>query len=276
MQDLFRVVVLGIVQGLTEFLPISSSGHLIVARELFGWEFSNDLTVDVALHLGTTLAVLAFFWREWAQMLGSGARWVAGRGRVANTNVVFGHRMLFLLFVGSLPAAAVGAAFDSYIEENVRSPLVVGAMLIVFAAVLYAAERLSDGERRIGSSGWADAVWVGCAQAVSLVPGVSRAGVTISAALSRGYRREDAARFSFLLATPVIIGAGGLKILEAVADGIPREDIGLLLAGAAVAAITGWMAIGYLLRLVRTTSFLPFVVYRVVVGVFVLVYFGLF
>jgi undecaprenyl-diphosphatase len=274
MQDLFRVVVLGIVQGLTEFLPISSSGHLILTRELFGWEFKNDLTVDVALHLGTTVAVLAFFWREWLQMLSSGVRWAASGGRAAEADAVFGHRMLFLLFVGSLPAAAVGAAFDSYIEENVRSPFVVGAMLIVFAGVLYGAERLSRGERGMGSSGWADAVWVGCAQAVSLVPGVSRAGVTISAALVRGYKREDAARFSFLLATPVIVGAGGLKILEAVADGIAREDVGLMLAGATVAAITGWLAIGYLLRLVRTTSFLPFVIYRLVLGVFVLVYFA--
>jgi undecaprenyl-diphosphatase len=272
MEDLFRIIVLGIVQGLTEFLPISSSGHLILVRDFFGWEFSDDLTFDLALHLGTTAAVLAFFWREWLLMLQSGARWVTGRGR--HDDPVFNHGLLALLVVGSVPAAIVGFLFGDYIEEHVRSPVVVGVMLIIFGVILFVAERVGRGRRDIASSSWADAIWVGCAQAISLIPGVSRSGVTISAGLARDYTRFDAARFSFLLSTPVIVGAGGLKLLEALAEGISGRDMGLMLVGATVAAVTGWLAIRYLLIYVQTSSYLPFVIFRVVMGVFVIIYFA--
>ena len=274
MEDLLRAAALGIVQGLTEFLPISSSGHLILTRELFGWEFANDLTFDVALHLGTTLALVAYFWREWLQMLRSGTRWLAAGGRDPDPVSVYGSRLLFLLFIGSLPAAVVGFIFDNWVEEKVRSPFVVGAMLITFGLALLAAENLGRRLRAIDSCGWRDVLWIGAAQAVSLVPGVSRSGVTISAALGRGFSRQEAARLSFLLATPVIVGAGTLKLSEALVDGIPGEDVGTILLGAAVAAAVGWLAIHYLLRLVKSGTYLPFVAYRLLAGVFVLVYFA--
>ena len=274
MEELLRAVALGIVQGLSEFLPISSSGHLIVTRDLFGWDFSDDLTFDVALHLGTTVALLAFFWREWLRMLRSGLLWATNGGRDRQADPVYHSRLLFLLALGSIPAAIVGLVFDRYVGDTVRSPLVVGAMLVAFGAVLFAAERLGSGRRSVGDCGWRDAVWIGSAQAVSLVPGVSRSGVTISAALSLGFTRQEAARFSFLLATPVIVGAGALKVAEALTDGIPREDIGVIVVGAAAAAVVGWLAIHYLLRLVQSGSYLPFIAYRVLVGVFVLAYFA--
>lgn len=274
MEDLLRAVALGIVQGLSEFLPISSSGHLIVTRDLFGWDFSDDLTFDVSLHLGTTVALVAFFWREWLRMLRGGLLWVANGGREPQSDPVYHSRLLFLLALGSIPAAAVGLVFDSYVEETVRSPLVVGVMLVAFGAVLFIAESLGSRRRGVESCGWRDALWIGSAQALSLVPGVSRSGITIAAALSRGFTRQEAARFSFLLATPVIVGAGALKVIEALADGIPREDIGTIVVGAAVAAAVGWLAIRYLLKLVQSGSYLPFVAYRVLVGAFVLVYFA--
>jgi undecaprenyl-diphosphatase len=274
MEDLLRAVVLGIVQGLTEFLPISSSGHLIVTRELFGWDFSDDLTFDVALHLGTTVAVVSFFWREWLLMLRGGLAWLAGRGSEPDPDPVYNARLLFLLALGSVPAAAVGLAFDLALEDEVRSSFVVGAMLIVFGAVLYAADRLGRRSRTVQSSSWRDALLIGAAQAVSLVPGVSRAGVTITAALARDYRRPDAARLSFLLSTPVIVGAGLLKLGEAAVEGIPRDDLGVIAAGAVTAAVVGWLTIRYLLRLLRTGTFLPFVLYRFGLGAFVLVYFA--
>src|SRR3990172_4082644 len=195
MEDLLRAAALGIVQGLTEFLPISSSGHLIITRELFGWDFADDLTFDVALHLGTILALLVYFWREWLQMLRGGLRWGMG-DRDPGKTTVYGGRLLLLLLIGSLPAAIVGLIFDNYVEEKVRSPLVVGAMLLTFGVVLFAAENLGRRLRRIDSCGWRDVLWIGSAQAGSLVPGVSRAGVTISAALSRGFRRQEAGRRS--------------------------------------------------------------------------------
>jgi undecaprenyl-diphosphatase len=272
--DELRAIVIGLVQGLTEFLPISSSGHLIVVRELFHWHFlEDDLTFDVALHLGTTVAVLAYFWREWLAML---AALLPGRKTTsvpANPGSIYNSRFLMLLVIGSLPAAVVGFALNDWVENEVRSPLVVGAMLIVFGLVLLFAERLSPKVRQIAGAGWGDALLVGCAQAVSLVPGVSRSGITITAALVRGFRREDAARFSFLLATPVIVGAGSLKMIQAIRDGIPSSDVPVLLVGTVTASIVGWASIGYLLRLVQTQSYAPFIAYRVLAGVFFLVYF---
>ncbi len=274
MEDLLRAAALGIVQGLTEFLPISSSGHLIITRELFGWDFADDLTFDVALHLGTTLALLVFFWREWLLMLRGGLRWLTGGDGDPDPGSAYGGRLLFLLLIGAVPAAVVGFIFDNWVEEKVRSPLVVAAMLLTFGVVLFAAENLGRRLRAIDSCRWRDVLWIGCAQAVSLVPGVSRAGITISAALGRGFSRQEAARLSFLLATPVIVGAGTLKLGEALVDGIPSEDIGTILVGAAVAAAVGWLAIRYLLRLVQSGTYLPFVVYRLLAGGFVLAYFA--
>ena len=274
MEERLRVAVLAIVQGVTGFLPISSSGHLIITRELFGWEFEDDLTLDVALHLGTTVAVLTYFWKEWAAMLRAAVRWLAVRGRDAPRDAVYDHRLLMLLMLGSLPAAAIGLALNDFVEENVRSPVVVGAMLIVFAVVLFGADFLSSRRRSVGDCGWLDALLVGAAQAIALVPGVSRSGVTVSAALSRGFERVDGTRFSFLLATPIIVGAGGVRLLEALADGIPSGDLGMMAAGAAVAAVTGWLAIRYLLARLGTSGFLPFVLYRLAVGAFILVYFA--
>lgn len=272
--DELKAIVIGLVQGLTEFLPISSSGHLIVVRELFHWHFlEDDLTFDVALHLGTTVAVLAYFWREWLEMLGA----LLPRRRTvsvtANPGSIYDSRFLILLVVGSLPAAIVGFGLNDWVENEVRSPQVVGIMLIAFGVVLLLAERLGQKVRQIASAGWADALLVGCAQAVSLVPGVSRSGVTITAALARGFRREDAARFSFLLATPVIVGAGLLKMTEAILEGIPSSDLPVLLVGTVTASIVGWASIGYLLRLVQTRSYAPFIVYRILAGVFFFVYF---
>jgi undecaprenyl-diphosphatase len=273
--DELRAIVIGLVQGLTEFLPISSSGHLIVVRELFHWHFlEDDLTFDVALHLGTTVAVLAYFWREWLEMLGA---LLPGRrsARVSvNPGSIYNSRFLMLLVVGSLPAALVGFALNDWVENEVRSPVIVGAMLIVFGLGLLFAERLGQKVRQIAGAGWGDAIVIGCAQAVALVPGVSRSGVTITTALARGFRREDAARFSFLLATPVIVGAGLVKMVQAVHDGIPSGDVPVLLVGTVTAAVAGWASIGYLLRLVQTQSYAPFVVYRILAGVFFLAYFA--
>jgi undecaprenyl-diphosphatase len=275
--DELRAIVIGLVQGLTEFLPISSSGHLIIVREMFHWHFlEDDLTFDVALHLGTTVAVLAYFWREWLQMA---TALLPGRqtssAPAANPDSIYNSRFLMLLIAGSLPAAIVGVALGDWVENEVRSPLVVGAMLIVFGLVLLFAEQVGRKTRQIAGAGWGDALLVGCAQAVSLVPGVSRSGITITAALVRGFRREDAARFSFLLATPVIVGAGLFKMAEAARDGIPSSDVPVLLLGTVAASVVGWASIGYLLRLVQTQSYAPFIVYRVLAGMFFLIYFSL-
>jgi undecaprenyl-diphosphatase len=273
MEDILRAVALGVIQGLTEFLPISSSGHLIVARELFGWEFADDLTFDVALHLGTTAAVIAFFWSEWLAMLRSGWDWLRRRDRpLDDPETAYDARLLVLLAIGSVPAAISGVFFDVVLD--VRSPVVVGVMFIVFGIVLFIVDRRTRGQRDIASADAADAGWVGTAQAVSLIPGVSRSGITICAAMLRGFSREQAARFSFLLATPAILGAGVLKGVEAAVEGIPTEDIDAIIVGATVSAVVGWLSIRFLLRLLQTGTFAPFVVYRLLVGTAIVVYFS--
>lgn len=274
MEDILRAVVLGIVQGLSEFLPISSSGHLIVTRDLFHWQFTDNLTFDVALHVGTTLAVLAYFWREWLEMFRSALRWAAG-DREPRLTEVYDARIFGLIVLGSIPVAILGAAFESKVESEIRDPIVVGAMLIVFSAVLLIADRAGRGQRAISDASWRDAMLIGGAQAISLVPGVSRSGITISAGLFRNFNRQDAARYSFLLSTPAIGGAALLKFSEAVNNGTITDNLDQMLIGAAASAVVGWLAIAYLMRLVQTRSFFPFVVYRLVAGAFFVVYFAL-
>lgn len=277
MEDVLRAIVLGIIQGLTEFLPISSSGHLIIARDLFNWEFADDLTFDVALHLGTTVAVLVFFRNEWLYMIRGGLARVSGGFEAPESpfGTVYDERLLWLLALGSIPTAIAGLTIDRWFEDDLREPLVVGVMLIVFGVVLFTAERLGSRTREIGETNWHDAVFIGLAQAISLVPGTSRSGVTISAGLFRGMTRTAAARFSFLLLTPAIVGAGLLKGAEAINDGIPSGDIDIIVVGAVVSAIVGFLSIGWLLRLVQVYTYLPFVVFRLAMGTFVLLYFGL-
>lgn len=273
MEHFLQAIALGIVQGATEFLPISSSGHLIVTRELFGWEFSDDLTFDVALHLGTTIAVFAYFWPQWVEMARRSLSWLANRGRAPEPVSVYSVRLLSLLILGSIPAALVGLPLEGYVEDNVRSPIVVGAMLLTFGFILMLSERIGKRQRSIDKCNWQDALIIGCAQAMSLVPGVSRSGATITAGLGRNLTREDAARFSFLLATPVIAGAGLIKIAQAASDGIPRDDLAAMAGGTFAAAIIGWLAIRYLLMLLQTRGYGAFVFYRLAAGVFVLSYF---
>jgi undecaprenyl-diphosphatase len=272
MEDFLRAIVLGIVQGLSEFLPISSSGHLIVVRDLLQWQFTDNLTFDVALHVGTTVAVLAYFWREWLAMLQAALRWLFGQ-RERRVGEVYNEHILGLIVLGSIPVAILGLAFESKVEEEIRDPVVVGAMLIVFAGVLFAAERFGRGHRSLSEATWRDAALIGGAQAISLVPGVSRSGATIAAGLFRNFGRQDAARYSFLLSTPAIGGAALLKFSEAAGNGTLNDNLDQMLGGAAAAAIVGWLAIAYLMRLVQTRSFLPFIVYRVLAGAFFVIYF---
>ena len=273
MEDVLRAIILGIVQGLTEFLPVSSSGHLIAVRELFDWQFADDLTFDVSLHLGTTIAVLVFFWREWTRMLRSALRRLTGERRLGSAGA-YDDRMLFFVAAGSVPVAIVGLALNSWIEDEIRSPIVVGAMLIAFGLTLAFAEWAGRRQRTLSDLGLRDALLIGLVQAVSLVPGVSRSGVTISAGLLLGFTREEAARFSFVLSTPAILGAGMLTLGEAIRDDTLSGNLDVIIAGTVVAAVVGWLSIGVLLRLVQSRSFLPFVVYRLAAGAFLVAYFA--
>lgn len=274
MEDVFRAIVLGIVQGLTEFLPISSSGHLVVIRRLFHWSETDSLTFDVALHVGTTIAVLAYFWREWLAMARSVLLWITRRAEPSRIRHPYDHHVFALIVLGSIPVAIAGLALESWFEDHVRDPVVIGSALMTFALVLFAAERFGRPQRTLEEATPLDAIFIGLAQACSLVPGVSRSGFTISAGLFRGFTRQDAARYSFLLSTPAIGGAALLKFSEAANDGTLGDDLGPILVGAAVSAVVGWIAIAGLMRLIQTRSFTPFVVYRLLAGAFCIVYFS--
>jgi undecaprenyl-diphosphatase len=272
MEDILRAIVLGIVQGLTEFLPISSSGHLIIARELFGWDFEDDLTFDVALHMGTLLAVLIYFRNEWRLMLQSLVSMLPGQERAPEATNPYNERLFLLLVIGSIPTAIAGFTLDTWAEDELREAVVVGFTLIIGGLILLLAERIGKRTREIEHANWRDAVIIGGAQALSLIPGVSRSGATITAALLDNFDRPDAARFWFLLAAPAIAGAGIFKLGDAAAGGVDSGDIPAMIAGTITAGIVGWLAIAVLLRYVQTRSYLPFVIYRVGLGIFTLIF----
>jgi len=264
--DLVRAVVLGIVQGLTEFLPVSSSGHLVLIPALFGWD-DQGLAFDVGLHGGTLLALLAYFWRDWYVMFRTGLADLARHG-ARTSNWRTDTRLLWLLALGSLPAGVVGLLFNDWIEAHVRQPWLVAIMLALMGTVMLLADRLAANRRPIATVGMTDALIIGVGQALALVPGVSRSGATVTAGLARGLRREDAVRFAFLLGTPAFVGALLLKSADLAAlSGTEARD---MLVGFATSAIVGFVAIHFLLRWVRTRSLLVFVLYRYAVAILAL------
>ncbi len=269
--EIVRAIVLGIVQGLSEFLPVSSSGHLILVRDLFRWP-DDGLAFDVGLHLGTLTALLVYFWREWLRMLTAMlSAWRRYGPHIRQHEPM--AQLPWLLALGTVPAGIVGLLFGDWIEEHGREAWIVGVVLILFAGVMLVAERLGDRNRTLLGVGPVDAILIGVAQAVALIPGVSRSGVTISAALFRGLTREDAARFAFLLGTPTFIGAGILKANDL--RGESGSDAVQLLIGFFASMVVGFAAIHGLLNFLRRRSLNSFAVYRVLIGGITLVAVGL-
>lgn len=267
---ILQAIVLGIVQGLSEFLPISSSGHLQLVPWLFGWESLQNRpglqrTFDLALHVGTFAGALFYFRADAVRLTTA----VVGSGRRRSIRTG-DERLAWLIVVASLPAATIGFVLDQVLED--RSPeLVVGLMLVIFGVVLWLADRRSA-DRSIDDYSLRDALLMGFAQALALQPGVSRSGATISAGRFLGLDRVAATRVSFLMSLPIIGGAGIYKGIDvAMAGGIPAGFAPAFVWGMAAAALTGFAAVWGLLRLVQARTFTPFVVYRVLVGLAVIV-----
>ncbi len=251
-----HALVLGILQGLGEFLPISSSGHLIVAPWLFGWPDSG-LSFDVALHLGTLLAVAAAFWRDWLRLIGAFLRAPPGGRVLADPD----SRLLVYLALATVPGALAGLLLEKWAETVFRAPGLVAGMMAMLGLILWLADRRAnripgDDDQHVSLR---DALIIGFAQALAIVPGTSRSGATISAALFLGHQREEAARFSFLLALPITAGAALVKVPHLFRAG---SDTGPVLIGMAAAALSGFLAIRLLLTYVRTRTYMPFVLYR--------------
>jgi undecaprenyl-diphosphatase len=240
-------LILGAVQGLTEFLPVSSSAHLIIVPWLMRWD-DPGLAFDVALHLGTLLALLIYYWREWLEM---------GLSLASGDPVP--RRLLFLLILASVPGAIIGVAFEKQAETIFRTPALIAGATAVLGIILWMADRYGGQKRSITDLTVLDAVVIGLSQALAIVPGVSRSGATITMARMLGIEREDAANFSFLMATPIIAGAGMVETPRIALSGL-NVQLGW---GFVAAAVFGLLAIAGLIRFVRTRSYRPFAWYRV-------------
>lgn len=269
--DLLRAAILGIIQGLAEFLPISSSGHLILVPALFNWE-DQGLAFDVGLHCGTLLVLLAYFWRDWARMITGGLRDLF-QHRLRFADHSGESRLLWLIAFGSIPAGVVGLLFNDWIEENVRQPWVVAITLAAFGIVMLLADRRTSNRRTMEGIGLADAAFIGLAQAAALIPGVSRSGATLCAGLFRDIRRDDAARFAFLLGTPAFVGAAALTARDL--TGLSGREGVELAIGFAMSAAVGFAVIHFLLRYLRTRTLLPFVLYRFAIAAVTLIIGGI-
>jgi undecaprenyl-diphosphatase len=250
-----HAIVLGIIQGLTEFLPVSSSAHLTLAPWLLHWQ-DPGLAFDVALHLGTLAALLAYYWRQWLAMAKSVFK-DEGQGR----------RLLLLLIIASIPGAIFGFLLEQRAETTFRSPLLIASALAALGVVLWWTDKRSAQSRGINEIAIGDALLIGVFQALALIPGVSRSGITITVARALGVRRPDAANFSFLMATPIIAGAGLLKAHEIA----HAANVGALVAGFVAAAVAGLLAITVLVRFVRAHSYILFAWYRITAAVLVVI-----
>ena len=266
---IIHAIVLGLVQGLSEFLPISSSGHLLLTPWLFGWNDFSDVSVekafDVALHLGTLIAVIAYFRKDLVVYVRDGLRMVVQKEKPRTSE----GRLAWLLVVASIPAALFGAIAGNWIDEHLGKPVIIAASLIFFGLLLAWADRRL-GKRKFEEMNSRDAIVIGLAQVIALNPGTSRSGISISAARILGFDRDTAVRFSFLLSVPVTAGAVAVKLLELFKDGIPEGLVMPMIVGIVTAGISGWLAVAGLLKLIRSKSFDAFVIYRVIAGVAIL------
>ncbi len=259
--SLFHIIVLAVIQGITEFLPISSSGHLVLTPGLMGW-LDQGLTIDVAVHVGTLFAVVVYLRREvWSI--------VRGLARLFVGKFDEGARLAALIVVASIPVMAAGLGVKVLLGDATRAPLVIGWAFIVFGVILYFGDRYGLTIRRINHLTWSNALIIGLAQALAIIPGSSRAGVTITMARILGFERQDSARFSMLLAIPAIAGAGVIQGIEVVRSG--RLEIlpdGLM--AASFSFLTALLAIWAMMSWLQRQSYTPFVVYRIIVGIIIL------
>jgi undecaprenyl-diphosphatase len=267
--DIIQAIVLGIVQGLTEFIPVSSSGHLVIVPWLLGWGHQS-LLFDTILHWGTLLSIVAVFWRDlWAIFVATLASMV--RGSLVDPNA----RLGWFIVVGSIPAAVMGLLFKDFFEALFNSPLTVGLCMLCTAAILAGSEQLA--KRGIACDDlttmhWRQAILIGLAQAIALAPGISRSGSTMATGLATGIRRDEAARFSFLLGAPVFFGAALLQLIDTleVAPGDVTAQLPALLVGMAVSTVVGYLVIRWLLAYLRGHSLYIFAIYCLVMGLLVI------
>jgi undecaprenyl-diphosphatase len=264
MDLVFQAIVIGIVQGLTEFLPVSSSAHLILVPQLLGWDnpFLNSASFDVMLHMGTLLALVVYFWRDILDLIAAGFASIRDRSLAGDPN----RRLAWLLVISVIPAALLGVLGESFFDTYFREPdrlIYVCGILIVGAIILFIAERVGTRSRALDQANTTDAAVIGVAQAFALFPGISRSGITLAAGLFRGLKRDSAARFAFLIGIPVIAGAGFWKTRELISAPPGSADYAALAAGFIAAAIAGFLAIRFMLSFLKVHSTGIFIAWRI-------------
>ncbi|NOQ89197.1 MAG: undecaprenyl-diphosphate phosphatase [Gammaproteobacteria bacterium] len=259
--DLLQIIVLALVQGLTEFLPISSSAHLILVPYITGWA-DQGLAFDVAVHIGTLSAVVLYFRKEISEMFFA---WFASfKGKHSEDS-----KLAWGVLIGTIPVGIAGLLFKDVISEHLRTPLVIAITTILFGFLLWYADWSGKRNRDEHTMSWKDIIFVGCAQAIALIPGTSRSGITITAGLMIGLTAPAAARFSFLLSIPVIILAGGVETLEYL-EVASIDDKNDLIIGALISAVSAYLCIHYFLMLLERIGMTPFVIYRLLLGIVLL------
>ena len=263
--SIFQSAILAIVQGITEFLPVSSTAHLVLIPWLLGWP-DPGLTFSVAVHGGTLIAVLTYFWRDWVDLLKAGFR----LGDPSSKEIRENRNLLFYLAVATLPGGLAGFFFESFVQKDFRHHLVISGALIIIALVMWQADRLYSPKKNLGGVSFWNALIIGLAQSTAIIPGVSRSGATISAGLFLNMSREASARFSFLLSAPIIGGAALKTGMNVWNEGLPQEILWSFAVGIIVSAIVGYLIIFWFLKYLRQKTFKIFVVYRIALGVLVL------
>ena len=263
--DFSQITFLAILQGLTEFLPISSSGHLILPSLLFSWE-DQGLTFDVAVHVGTLLAVVLYFYRDLYRLT---AAWLVSFSARRNTE---DSRLAWMLIVATIPAGLAGLLFNQAVEEYGRSLFVIAWASIGFALLLAWSEKAGSRQRSLQDLDWKTILLIGFAQMLALIPGTSRSGITMTAALFCNLNRQAAARFSFLMSIPIILATGVLKTTELMGQTSAAVDWLVLLYGAGLSALVAYISIHFFLQLIQVIGFMPFVIYRLVLGLSLLLF----
>ncbi|MBT7409759.1 MAG: undecaprenyl-diphosphate phosphatase [Methylococcales bacterium] len=264
--ELMQIIVLSLMQGLTEFLPISSSAHLILVPKITGWS-DQGLVFDIAVHVGTLLAVMFYFRHDLIPLVSAWFRSILTRQLTADA------RLAWAIIIGTIPVGLAGLMFEGIIETELRSPMVIAASTIIFAGLLWWADVKGRGQLEEKQMTWKMVVMIGIMQAMALIPGASRSGTTMTAGLALGMTRKAAARFSFLLSIPVIVLAGGLQTIELISNPV-AVDWGALLLSVAISAVSAFFCIHYFIKFLDKVGMMPFVIYRLILGVFLIWFFS--
>lgn len=264
--DFLRALILGVIQALTEFLPISSSAHLILFRDWLGFDSVDGLTFDVAVHVGTVLALIVFFHRDVRAMASGFLRSL----RMSPRRWSLGERLPWYIVLGTIPAGIAGVLLDDIIETAFRRPDVIAVTLVLGGIAFIWIERVAKQTKVLGDVTLAISLLVGFAQSIALIPGVSRSGITMIAGMSQQLKRAEAARFSFLLSIPIMLGAGTMKALDIRGQALSTEQLAVLAVGAASSAVVGWLVIKFLLRYLQSNTLHIFAYYRWVLAIAIL------